>query len=100
MATLVGSAAGTRRLRPAVVVRRVVMVATGLFFAVWTLGPLYWIIATSLKTDLQVYRDPGLVPLAPTLSNYHTVLYTTNFLLYMKNSIEVAVVTTALSMIL
>ena len=76
------------------------MVATGLFFAFWTLTPLYWIIATSLKSELQVYRDPGLVPWSPTLSNYHTVLYTTNFLLYMKNSIEVAVVTTALSMVL
>jgi ABC-type glycerol-3-phosphate transport system permease component len=99
MATLVETAARTRHLRPAVVIRRVVIVATGLFFAVWTLGPLYWIIATSLKTDLQVYRDPGLIPLAPTLSNYQTVLFTTNFLLYMKNSVEVAVVTTALSMI-
>jgi multiple sugar transport system permease protein len=99
MATLVETAARTRHLRPAVVIRRVVVVATGLFFAVWTLAPLYWIIATSLKTDLQVYRDPGLIPLAPTLSNYQTVLFTTNFLLYMKNSVEVAVVTTALSMI-
>ena len=99
MATLVETAARTRHLRPAVVIRRVVIVATGLFFAVWTLAPLYWIIATSLKTDLQVYRDPGLIPLAPTLSNYQTVLFTTNFLLYMKNSVEVAVVTTALSMI-
>jgi multiple sugar transport system permease protein len=99
MATLVRTAARTRHLRPAIVIRRVVVVATGLFFAVWTLAPLYWIIATSLKTDLQVYRDPGLIPLAPTLSNYQTVLFTTNFLLYMKNSVEVAVVTTALSMI-
>ena len=99
MATLVETAARTRHLRPAVVIRRVVVVGTGLFFAVWTLAPLYWIIATSLKTDLQVYRDPGLIPLAPTLSNYQTVLFTTNFLLYMKNSVEVAVVTTALSMI-
>jgi multiple sugar transport system permease protein len=100
MATLARSTTRTRPLRSAVVVRGVVMVATGLFFAVWTLGPLYWIIATSLKTDLQVYREPGLIPTAPTLSNYQTVLFTTNFLLYMKNSVEVAVVTTALSMIL
>lgn len=99
MATLVETAARTRHLRPAVVIRRVVVVATGLFFAVWTLGPLYWIIATSLKTDLQIYRDPGLIPMAPTLNNYQTVLFTTNFLLYMKNSVEVAFVTTALSMI-
>jgi ABC-type glycerol-3-phosphate transport system permease component len=99
MATLTQSAVRERPFRARSLVRPAVMVLAGLFFAIWTLGPLYWIVTTSLKTDLQVYREPGLIPLAPTLANYRTVLFTTNFLLYMKNSVEVAVVTTALSMI-
>ncbi len=99
MATLAGTAERSRPLRASVVIHRVVMVLTGLFFCVWTLGPMYWIIVTSLKTDLQVAREHGLVPTSVTLANYHTILFTTNFLLYIKNSVEVAVVTTALSMV-
>jgi len=99
MATLAGTAERSKPLRASFVIHRVVMILTGLFFCIWTLGPMYWIIVTSLKTDLQVAREHSLVPNSVTLANYHTILFTTNFLLYIKNSIEVAVVTTALSMI-
>lgn len=99
MATLATTTESAQRVRASLLIKRVVMILCGIFFFFWTFGPLYWIIATSLKTDLQVYRDNTLVPTAVTLVNYRTVLYTTNFLLYIKNSIEVAVVTTALSMI-
>ncbi|MGH2458864.1 MAG: carbohydrate ABC transporter permease [Chloroflexota bacterium] len=99
MATLVGTAEKSKPLRVSFVVHRVVMILTGAFFCIWTLGPMYWIIVTSLKTDLEVARDHTLVPTAVTLANYHTILFTTNFLTYIKNSIEVAVVTTALSMV-
>jgi len=76
-----------------------VMILTGLFFALWTLVPMYWIIATSLKTDLAVFRENSLIPTQPTLDNYHKILYQTNFLMYIRNSLEVAVVTTVLSMV-
>lgn len=79
--------------------RRVVLVVAGLFFGLWTLGPIYWIVATSLKTDLQVYRQPTLVPKSVTFANYHSILFESNFLLYIRNSLEVAVVTTALSLV-
>jgi len=80
-------------------IHRVVMILAGAFFAFWTLVPLYWIIATSLKNELQVYRDPQLIPTQITFHNYYSILYQSNFLLYIKNSLEVAVVTTALSML-
>ncbi|HEX5415247.1 MAG TPA: carbohydrate ABC transporter permease [Chloroflexota bacterium] len=99
MATIATASSGTRAGRRAPVVQRVVMILTGLFFAIWTLVPMYWIIATSLKTDLAVFREASLVPTQPTLDNYHKILVETNFLLYIRNSLEVAVVTTALSMI-
>lgn len=99
MATMVGARERARSVHAAVWIRRGVMIISGIFFSLWTLGPLYWIVATSLKNEIQVYREPRLVPTAVTLSNYRSILVDSNFLLYMKNSVEVAVVTTALSMI-
>src|SRR5689334_13926772 len=93
------TASATRAGRRSPIIQRVVMVLTGLFFALWTLVPMYWIIATSLKTDLAVFREVSLIPTQPTLGNYQKILTQTNFLLYIRNSMEVAIVTTALSMI-
>ncbi|HLG50632.1 MAG TPA: carbohydrate ABC transporter permease [Chloroflexota bacterium] len=98
MATAAASVTASRRVRAERWVRRGVMILAGLFFALWTLGPLYWIIATSLKTELQVYREPTFFPSTVTFDNYQKILLQTNFLLYIRNSIEVAVVTTLLSM--
>lgn len=37
----------------------------------WSLAPVYWMLATSFKTELEATRiDPTLVPLEPTLANY------------------------------
>lgn len=91
-----GVAAATGRGRW---VKRAAMILTGLFFTVWTLGPIYWILVTSLKTEIQVYREPTLFPATVTLKSYDSILFHSNFLLYMRNSFEVAVVTTALSML-
>ncbi len=101
MATLARPAGRTRartRTRP-LALKRVALLLTGLFFTLWTLGPIYWIVVTSLKTELQVYRQPTLVPTAVTFKNYQTVLFHSNFLLYIRNSLTVALVTTALSLV-
>lgn len=101
MATSVGikTAVVTRRGNPSGVWgRRAIMLLAGLFFSIWTLGPIYWILATSLKTDLQVYREPTLVPTTVTLHNYEKILFESNFLLFIKNSLQVALTTTAVSM--
>ena len=38
---------------------------------VWSLAPIYWMLATSLKGELEATQlDPTLVPHAPTLANY------------------------------
>jgi multiple sugar transport system permease protein len=97
--TVAGTAERAHRVRASVWIRRAVMILAAIFFGVWTLGPVYWIVVTSLKNELEVYREPRLVPTAATLSNYRSILFESNFLLYMKNSVEVAVVTTTLSMI-
>lgn len=101
MATAIGmrTAARRRPLYGARWVRRIVLVLAGCFFAFWTLGPIYWIVVTSLKTEIQVYQQPRLVPATITLKNYHTILFESNFLLYIRNSLTVALVTTALSLL-
>ncbi len=69
-----------------------------LFFGVWTLTPLYWIVVTSLKTNVAIYREPSLIPTAITFESYNFVLTKTPFLLYVRNSFTVTIVTTLLSM--
>lgn len=50
--------------------RAVRLAAIGLALA-WSLAPLYWMLSTSFKTELEAARlDPTLVPAAPTLANY------------------------------
>ena len=90
------TAASLRGVHPA---KRAAMILTGLFFTFWTLGPIYWILATSVKTELQVYREASLVPTTISFKSYDTILFHSNFLMYMKNSFEVATATTVLSML-
>jgi ABC-type glycerol-3-phosphate transport system permease component len=43
-------------------------IAFGLF---WSLAPVYWMLATSFKTELEATRiDPTLLPVDPTFANY------------------------------
>ena len=66
------------------------------------LFPLYWILATSLKTAVQAFDYPPIWAFTPTLESYREAFIVprtpmTNFLL---NSVIVALATTALSMLL
>ncbi len=89
--------AGTSRTRRKLT-RRLVVAGGIVLFLVWTLLPVSWIGATSLKTDLAIYRQPSLIPLQVTLEHYRRTLFETSFLLFMRNSAMVAVVTTVLAM--
>ena len=61
----------------------------------WSLLPIYWIAVTSLKPEREIYAlPPTLIPAAPTLANYATVLFNTRFPLFLRNSLLVALVTT------
>src|SRR3989442_6385960 len=66
----------------------------------WTAIPFYWMIATSLKHDKEIYGyEATLVPQRPTLDNYATVFRETPYLLYLRNSLVVAAGVTPLSMV-
>jgi multiple sugar transport system permease protein len=67
----------------------------------WTAIPFYWMVATSLKHDKEIYGyEATLIPNQPTLANYMTILYETPYLLFLRNSITVAVGSTVLSMLI
>src|SRR5215467_5021136 len=68
---------------------------------VWTLVPFYWMVATSLKKDKEIYGyEATLVPRHPTLDAYRLLFVKTPFVKYVKNSTIIAVATTLLSLVL
>src|SRR4029453_12980711 len=72
-----------------------------LMMVLWTAIPFYWMIATSLKHDKEIYGyEATLIPEKPTLANYATVFRETPYLVYLRNSVVVAVGSTVLSMII
>jgi multiple sugar transport system permease protein len=62
------------------------------------LFPFYWLINTSLKTGPDLSTS-ALLPPNPTLDNYDAIFRDSNFTIALKNSAIVALVTTALSLI-
>jgi multiple sugar transport system permease protein len=73
-----------------------------LFFIVILLFPFYWMLITSVKPDAELY-DLDRSPLSlqqPTLIHYKFLFENTRFLLWLKNSALVAVVSTTISIII
>jgi multiple sugar transport system permease protein len=88
------SVSGTRRLLK--------WVGNGLLVVmlVWTLVPFYWMLATSLKKDKEIYGfEATLVPRQPTLANYTRLFATTPFVKYVRNSTIIALGTTLFSLV-
>jgi ABC-type glycerol-3-phosphate transport system permease component len=68
---------------------------------VWTLMPFYWMVATSLKRDKEIYGfEATLIPRQPNLDAYRRLFAQTPFLLYLRNSTVIAVSTTVASLVL
>ena len=58
-----------------------------------SLGPIYWMINTSLKGQSEIYsKTPTLFPHKLTLESYHYLLTETNFLRAVLNSLIIAIV--------
>src|SRR5262249_33758681 len=67
---------------------------------IWTLVPFYWMVATSLKKDKEIYGfEATLIPRHPTLDGYRRVFAQTPFVQYLRNSTIVAVATTTASLV-
>ena len=70
-----------------------VLVLIGLF----CVFPFYWMVTTSLKTQIVALESPPVWWFSPTLANYREVLFEDNVAPTLINSIIVAVCTTALA---
>lgn len=64
----------------------------------FSLVPFYWLINTSLKAGASLGKGE-LFPGQPTLENYASVLQDAEFLLALRNSVIIAVVTTTLALV-
>jgi multiple sugar transport system permease protein len=64
----------------------------------FSLVPFYWLVNTSLKKGASLGRG-GLFPSEPTVENYLAVLQNAEFLLALRNSVIIAVVTTTVALV-
>ena len=71
------------------------------FFLVLALFPFYWMAITSLKPNAELYntRMMPLLVYHPTLKHYVDLLTETRFLAWTWNTMLVAIVSTAISLI-
>lgn len=72
-----------------------------LFFLVTMLFPFYWMLITSITPDAVMYnidRNP-LIVLEPTIEHYVKLIQDSPFLLWLKNSLQVALVSTSISLV-
>ncbi len=69
--------------------------------APFALFPLYWMVASSLKTYAEVYTFPPVyLPSAPSLDSYEKVLSSTPFAMFFRNSLIVASASTLIGVTL
>lgn len=73
-----------------------------LFFIVILLFPFYWMFITSIKPDSELYdmAQPPMQLLKPTLEHYVYLIENTRFLLWLKNSAVVAIVSSGISIVI
>ncbi len=64
------------------------------------LAPLVWMVAASLKTNVDIYDPTKALVFAPTFENYAKVLQQANYVQFILNSLWVAFASTGLSLVL
>lgn len=69
-------------------------------FLIWTVGPLYWMVATSFKSGAQLFTNPPTYIPSFTLDNYREAFINRPLLTYARNSLVVAVISTPLSVMI
>ncbi len=66
---------------------------------IWSLFPFYWMLATSVKPDAEMYRvNVTLIPQTFTGKHYYEILFDSPFPVQFRNSLIISVSTTFLSM--
>lgn len=79
---------------------KVFRVGALLLVVVGLLMPLIWMVAASLKTNVDIYDTSKALLFSPTVENYKTVLDQANYVTFIINSLWVAFASTVLSLLL
>jgi sorbitol/mannitol transport system permease protein len=87
-------AAPSLRLSPALVARTLAAWSVTLVLVL----PLFWLVLTAFKTELQAIAVPPLLLFPPTLENFSEVQERSDYLLYAWNSLVTSVVSTLLGL--
>ncbi len=77
--------------------QKVFIYAALIVLAVFVLFPIYYMFSVSLKLPRDIYRDPSLVPLRPTIDNYISLFVEFEFLTNIRNRAIVAALSTIVS---
>ena len=90
---------GTKKKRILVSVLQYGVLAVILVFLLF---PLYWVLMTSFKTNMEAYRfPPTMIPESPTVQSYISLFTEDNFFfIYYKNNFIVSGVTAAITLVL
>jgi multiple sugar transport system permease protein len=80
------------------IVKRTLFVAALLLFFIWVVFPFYWMVATSVRPNAELYaRQVSLLPQQFTIDHYLTELNRYQFGVRLRNSLVVASATTFLT---
>lgn len=72
---------------------------TCIALAVFTVGPVLWIVATAFKTAAEINAwPPTFLPHAPTWANFNEIIFKTPFMRYIFNTFLVSAVSTVFIM--
>src|SRR5207344_2488136 len=87
---------GTQRARVRSILFHLLVLAVLLGY----LFPFYWMVLSSLKTQLQNIASPPLFLFAPTFENYQSVFVNNPFVLFLWNSLVIGAGSTLLALAL
>jgi multiple sugar transport system permease protein len=68
-------------------------------FVVMVAVPLFWMVTTAIKTNKELYEDFSYFPRRPTLQNFVRVIQRDDLLTNIRNSLAVALTTTAITIV-
>ncbi len=84
------------RIRPKTILTTAIIILLGIFL----LFPIYWILVTSFKDNMDIYRfPPQFIPVNFTLENYRGIFEDNSVLRYLMNNMLVSAGTTGLTLI-
>ena len=68
---------------------------------IWTLFPIFWMVRTALAPDDLIYdTSQGLIPSRLTTAHFKKLIFETNFLMFIRNSLQVTLAATAVSLVI